>query len=312
MSVYTRINQQQLENFLLHYSLGEVVDFTGIQAGIENTNYAVSTTQGEFILTIFEVLTAKELHSILDLVKHLSRNDFPAPEPQVSKQGVFLNSFKDKPAALFKRLSGCSILNSSKEQCEQIGIQLARLHQCGKAFRFPRQNQKKLAGCQSVFQEIRPKLTKDDIVLLDSELNFQFSCTLPNLPQGTIHADLFMDNVLFHQGRISGILDFYNACTGYFLFDIAVTCNDWCVEKGAFNRQKFLSLLSGYQKIRMLNEDEKQYLTVFLRLAALRFYLSRLEHQLNPKVGDLTLEKDPFIFSQLLQYHRSNKMESMQ
>lgn len=305
MSVYTTINKHQLEKFLLLYSLGELIDFSGIQAGIENTNYAVNTTQGEFILTIFEKLSAKELPCFLGLLKHLGMNDFPAPEPQGSKEADFLNTFKGKPAALFNRLPGYSIVNPSVAQCKEIGIYLARLHLYGKHFGFHKQNSKNLVGCQSVFKEIRTQLAKDDIALLDSEFDFQSSCTLPNLPQGIIHADCFKDNVLFDQGRINGILDFYNACNDYFLFDIAVTSNDWCAENQAINQQKLQALLSGYQSIRQLTDDEKNYLSVFFRLAALRFWVSRLEHQLNPKTGELTLEKDPLVFRQLLEHHRS-------
>ena len=308
MSVYTCINKHQLEKFLLLYSLGELVDFAGIQAGIENTNYTVSTTQGEFILTIFEKLTAKDLPCLLDLLKHLGLNNFPAPEPQVCKESGFLNTFKGKPVALFNRLPGRSIVNPSIEQCEEIGVYLARLHLYGKQFSFHKLNSKNLAGCQSVFNKIRPQLTKDDIDLLDSELDFQSSCILPDLPQGIIHADLFKDNVLFDKGRVSGILDFYNACNDYVLFDIAVTSNDCCAENQSINQQKLLALLSGYQSIKRLTDDEIKYLPVFLRLAALRFWLSRLEHQLNPKTGELTLEKDPLVFRQLLEYHRSQTM----
>jgi homoserine kinase type II len=309
MSVYTSISRKELENFLLHFSLGELINFTGIHAGIENTNFAVSTTQGEYILTIFETQTAKELHCIFDLLLYLSQNNFPSPIPQACKKGVFLNTVKGKSAAFFSRLPGCSIDRPSIEQCEEIGIYLAKLHLYGKNFCMKKQDSKKLINWQSVFNKIKLKLAKDDATLLGSELNFQFSCTQLDLPKGIIHADLFRDNVLFYQGKISGIVDFYDASNDFYLFDIAVTANDWCVENNVINQQKLSALLLGYQTIRLLTDNEISHLSIFFRLAALRFWVSRLEHRLNPKSGLLTLEKDPVVFRRLLEYHRSNPIE---
>lgn len=304
MSVYTAISQQQLEGFLQHYSLGVLEQFSGIQAGIENTNYRVTTSQGHYILTIFESLTAQDLPCYLSLMAHLNQSSFPAPKPFQNKKGCFINYLEHKPATLFNCLPGQSIENPSTPQCIQIGEYLAKLHLISGSSDFYKLNQKSLIGCQQAFKKMQNRLSEDDAKLLNSELNFQSTYPLPDLPQGIIHADLFKDNVLFNQGRISGILDFYNACNDCFLFDIAVTCNDWCVENGSVNQQKFTALLSGYQQIRGLNVDEKTHLPLFLRLAALRFWLSRLEHQLNPKEGELTLEKDPLVFKQLLEYYR--------
>ena len=306
MSVYTTVSQQQLKDFLALYPLGNLISFKGIKDGIENTNYKVTTTQGNFILTIFESLTAKELPCYLLLLNYLAQIDFPAPNPQKSEKGQYLSTLIGKPAALFNCLSGYSIENPSHSQCEEVGAYLAKLHLCSDKHDFQKPNSKNLAGCQSVFNKIRSSLSKDEIRLLISELSFQASYSFPVLPQGLIHADLFKDNVLFNNGRISGILDFYNACNDYFLFDIAVTCNDWCIDNEIINQKKVEALLCGYSKIRQLNDDERKHFTVFLRLAALRFWLSRLEHLLNPKEGELTLAKDPLVFRRLLEYHRAN------
>jgi len=308
MSVYTLVNQRQLEDFLNIYSLGTLIHYTGIQAGIVNTNYLMATTQGEFILTLFESLTVKELPCFLLLLDHLCHNNFPAPQPQTCKAGHKLSSLNGRPAALFKRLPGQSIDSPSIVQCTELGEYLAKLHLCCKHYNINKQNPKNLAGSQSVFNKIKSQLSKDDIVLLNSELNFQSTYVLPELPRGIIHADLFKDNVLFERGRISGIVDFYDACTDSFLFDIAVTCNDWCVENETINQQKLNAFLSGYQKHRPLHDDEVKHLPVFLRLAALRFWLSRLDHQLKPKAGELTLFKDPLVFRHLLEYYRANTL----
>jgi len=305
MSVYTPINHQQLQDFLNLYSLGTLIDFSGIQAGIENTNYRISSAQGNFILTIFESLTAKELPCYFKLLNHLNQSNFPAPKPQSFKAENFIHTLLGKPAAIFNCLPGQSIEAPSIKQCSEIGKYLAKLHLLSASTNFNKTNSKNLKGCQRTLNKIKPQLTEQDINLLKSEFSFQSTILLPDLPKGVIHADLFKDNVLFYQGKISGILDFYNACNDYFLFDIAITCNDWCVDNELPNPQKIKAVLSAYQSIKPLSTDEKQLFMVFLRLAALRFWLSRLEHQLTPKKGELTLEKDPLIFKRLLEYYRT-------
>ncbi len=305
MSVYTPIYHQQLQEFLEPYSLGTLKRFSGIQAGIENTNYKVTTSQGEFVLTLFESLTAQELPPYLQLLNHLNQSCFPAPKPQAYGESIVINTLANKPAVIFNCLAGHSIETPSTAQCQEIGEYLAKIHLLSSSSGFYKQNSKNLKGCQQLFNRIKPYLSRQDIELLDSELSFQSLYQLPAIPKGIIHADLFKDNVLFHRGRISGILDFYNACNDCFLFDIAVTCNDWCVENEFVDQQKVRALLLGYQSIRLLNNDEKAHLTVFLRLAALRFWLSRLEHQLHPIEGELTTEKDPLVFRRLLEYHRA-------
>jgi len=308
MSVYTSISPRQVEEFLSHYSLGTLIHYTGIQAGIENTNYAITTTQGEFILTLYESFTAIEISCFLLLLNHLCQNNFPTPQPQIAKAGQTLSSLNSKPVALFNRLPGHSIVTPSILQCAEIGEYLAKLHLCSKQFNFAIQNPKNLAVCQSVYCNIKSQLAINDIALLDSELNFQTTYFAPELPRGIIHADLFKDNVLFEQGGISGTVDFYNACTDYFIFDIAVTCNDWCEQNDSINQQKLNAFLSGYHKIRPLLDEEIIHLPEFLRLAALRFWLSRLQHQLKPKAGELILLKDPLVFRRLLEYHRANTL----
>jgi len=309
MSVYTPIHLQQLQHFLNLYSLGRVLHYSGIQAGIENTNYRVTSSQGDFIVTIFESLSSEELSSYLVLLNHLNKSDFPSPKPYICSENNFINSLADKPAAVFNCLPGHSIERPSIDQCTEIGQYLAQLHMTSQSSGFDKYNLKNIIGCQQVFNKIKENLSGRDVELLTSELDFQLNYSVPDLPRGVIHADLFKDNVLFNKGSISAILDFYNACNDCFLFDIAITCNDWCIDNGAINQQKFKALLSGYQSIRILNDDEQKHLTFYLRLAALRFYLSRLEHQLNPKEGELVLKKDPLIFRSLLEYYRANSSD---
>jgi len=303
MSVYTAVNQQQLKNFLSHYSLGSLVDFSGIHTGIDNSNYAVETSQGKFILTIFETLTIEEIPCYLSLLNHLGEQEFPSPIPQSATNKSFIHTLQNKPAALFNCLPGSSIEAPSINQCTEVGEYLAKLHLLSKNTNFQQVNPKDINGCQSIFERISPYLSQDEITLLGSELNYQLNVSLPNIPQGIIHADLFKDNVLFQQEQMTGMLDFYNACTDYYIFDIAVACNDWCADGAMINQKKLAAFLSGYNKVRTLSTDEIDCLNVFLRRAALRFCLSRLDHQFFPKEGELTLSKDPGVFRHLLEYH---------
>ncbi len=307
MSVYTRVSSQQLEHLLSKYSLGTLVSFSGIQSGIQNTNYAVNTTQGQFILTIFESLTKQEIPSFLDLLHYLCINNFSAPSPQMDQAGRNIVAIKGKPAAIFICLPGQSVDNPSIRQCEEMGGYLAKMHDCSKNYNFQVKNTKDLPACQATFDKIRFSLNQYENSLLKSELTFQTEYLVPDLPKGIIHADLFKDNVLFYKGHISGVLDFYNACRGYFIYDIAIACSDWCTEEGVVNQKKINAFKVGYEKVRELTKDEGTHFTFFLRRAAMRFWLSRLEHQFNPKEGELTLVKDPTVFQHLLEYYIRNE-----
>lgn len=309
MSVYTTIDQEELEEFLLNYSLGEITKFTGIHAGIGNTNYVVNTRKSDFIFTIFEKQTEKELNQIFDFLTHLNKKQFPSPVPITNNNGSFLNRIKAKPAALFSCLAGTSIARPNAMQCREVGMYLAKLHLFGEGFSKQKLNSNDLTHWKSVFNRIKPHLAENEVNILASEFDFQLSNISSSLPKGVIHADLFTDNVLFHNDKISGIVDFYDASNDLFIFDIAVTANDWCEENKRINKKKLSALIEGYQRIRPLTVDEKNHLPIIFRLAALRFWLSRLEHQLSPKSGMITLEKDPQVFYHLLEYYRLNSVE---
>ena len=196
-------------------------------------------------------------------------------------------------------------------QCQEIGLQLANLHRCTKNYFFPVKNSNDLDWCKTLFNKIAAQLSATDRTLINDELLFQAANSSDNLPQGVIHADLFRDNVLFADNRIIGILDFYSACTGALLFDIAITANDWCCGDGDINHDKFAALLSAYERLRPLEQLEKQHLQTMFRAAALRFWLSRLEHELYPRPGEITQQKDPLIFRQLLQQHRQQNIANL-
>lgn len=304
MSVYTLVNRLQLEQFLIPYGLGKVTGFEGIKDGIENTNYFVTTTQGRFVLTLFESLAAGDLPLFMDLLTHLGNSEIPCPSPLPGRQANPLRVLNDKPAALFKRLAGAAIASPSILHCRQIGLHLARLHRSSQDYVFPVKNSRGLEWCQTVFAEIGPSLSPSDQALINDELHIQCQNRTVRLPRGVIHADLFRDNALFVDGQLSGLLDFYNASTDTLLLDIAITANDWCCDNGVVNPEKFTALISAYETLRPLEALERRHWPLMLRAAALRFWLSRLQHRLQPRPGEITQQKDPLVFRDLLEQHR--------
>jgi homoserine kinase type II len=305
VSVYTRINISQLKFFFDRYDLGSVIDFKGIANGIDNSNYFVETSQGHFVLTLFETLKLDEVPHFIKLLTRLINYRIPCPNPQFDKQSQAFRLLNDKPAAIFKRLSGNVIQNPTEQHCQQVGLQLAEIHDCTQDYEFPFTNPI-LTECWMLFDKVTEHLTAADRSLIKNELNFQTSHYPENLPKGVIHADLFRDNVLFDGDKLTGVLDFYSACKSELLFDIAVTVNDWCVDNGELNSDKVAELLAAYEILRPLESQEKQHWQTVLRIAALRFWLSRLVHQHYPRAGAIIQPKDPLFFRQLLEQHRSS------
>ena len=304
MSVFTPVTRPQLDQFFSAYALGVVLSYQGIKDGIDNTNYLVTTRQGHFILTLFESLTADQIAHFLTLLSHLGSHNLPCPRPQNDREMKLLHQLNGKPAAIFKCLSGSAIASPSILHCQEIGLQLASLHLCTQGYIFPIKNCTNLSGCKSVLQKISAHLSLADYELINDELSFQAENSPVNLPQGVIHADLFRDNVLFVGDRLSGLLDFYSACTDSLLLDVAIAANDWCCDNGIVNNKKFTALLAAYESLRPLEALEKQHWTILLRAAAFRFWLSRLEHQYYPRPGALTQQKDPLLFRGILLQHR--------
>ncbi|WP_340120918.1 homoserine kinase [Methylobacter svalbardensis] len=306
MSVFTRITRPQLDQFFSAYTLGEVISFEGITDGIDNTNYVVTTTQGSFVLTLFESLTFDELPYFLKLLAHLGKSSLLCPSPQSDRQKNALRQLHGKPAAVFKRLSGLAIATPSILHCQEIGLQLASLHRCTQDYVFPIKSGNDLSWCKTVLHKIDAHLSAEDRELIDDELAYQAQYGQAALPRGVIHADLFRDNALFVDDRLSGLLDFYSACTDTLLLDVAIAANDWCCDNGTVNDQKFAALLAAYESLRPLEPLEKQHWPTLLRAAALRFWLSRLEHHYYSRPGEMTQQKDPLVFRRILGQHRQS------
>lgn len=301
MSIFTTVPAESARRWLEGYALGELAGLRGIETGIENTNYFLDTEQGRYVLTLFERLDAATAATYLRLMAHLAQGGVPCPMPVADRQGKLLGQLEGKPAALVTRLPGRSLEAPTAEQCAQAGRLLATLHLAGRDFTEAIANPRGEPWRERVAAEVMPKLAEDDARLLREELAFQAGFRFADLPRGIIHADLFRDNTLFDDGRLSGVLDFYFACHGPWLYDLAIAANDWCVQAdGALDGERLQALLFAYHEVRPLTAIERGAWPVMLRAGALRFWLSRLYDDHFPRPGELTYAKDPAHFQRVL------------
>ncbi len=306
MSVFTRIEQDALAAFLAHYSVGALVSFVGIESGIENTNYFVSTDKGEYVLTIFETVSLSDLPFFLDLTAWLAEHAVPCAHPQRNKSKEYITSLHGKPAALVTRLYGASIVAPGPAHCAAIGQTLGSLHRVGCTFGPTRPNPRGPHWWRQTADRLKGRLVAEDEARLHEELRFQALYRFADLPRGIIHADLFRDNALFDGEHLTGVIDFYYACTDTWLYDLAITVNDWCsFDDGRLDFERAWSLVLAYQGIRPLTPMERGAWPAMLRAAALRFWLSRLADLHFPRPGELTHTKDPLVFRRILDARRS-------
>jgi homoserine kinase type II len=304
LSVFTPVTEGQLSGWLRNYSVGALTRLEPIAAGIENTNYFVTTDQGRFVLTLFERLPAAELPFYLELMAHLARHGIPCPAPIADQNDRYLSSLNGKPAALVTRLEGKSILQPSAANCSELGTLLARMHLAARSYGGYLENPRGPKWWRSAAAEVKPFLGAERAALLDAELTFQAQHRFPDLPRAPVHADLFRDNAVFKDGRISGVFDFYFAGVDCLAYDLAVCANDWCLVDPQRDRrldaQRTRALLGSYAAVRGLQPAERDAWPVLLRAAALRFWLSRLHDKHLPRPGELVKVHDPDHFGELL------------
>jgi homoserine kinase type II len=304
LSVYTTVTPDELSSWLTDYNVGTLADMRGISAGIENTNYFVFTSAGRYVLTLFEKLKASELPFYLELMAHLADHGIPSARPLPSRSGSLLGELNGKPAALVSFLPGKDIERPAPAHCAAVGTMLGRIHLAGQSYRNRMENPRGLSWWQSVLPEIVGFMPHEEATLLRSEVDFQSAHAFDGLPRGAIHADLFRDNALFEGARVSGVIDFYFACTDALLYDVAICMNDWCVEPdGRVDEQRASALLDAYCAVRPLTRAEPAAWPVMLRAAALRFWISRLYDYHLPRPGELTHAKDPAHFRRILEQH---------
>jgi homoserine kinase type II len=305
LSVYTPVSQSDLAAWLRNYSVGALEKLEPIKAGIENTNYFVTTTQGRYVLTLFERLPAAELPFYLNLMAHLARHGIPCPAPIADLADAYLGTLNGKPAALVTRLPGRSIEAPGEAECRELGLLLARLHLAGRSYPAYLENPRGPRWWRMAARDLQPFLDAVKRRQLEAELEFQAQRRFADLPRGPVHADLFRDNALFERGRLSGVIDFYFAGVDCLLYDVAVCANDWCLVDPAADRRldaaRTRAFLAAYHALRPFAPAEREAWPVLLRAAALRFWLSRLHDLHLPRPGELVHAHDPEHFRHVLE-----------
>ena len=308
MAVYTDVGFEELEGLLAGYDIGMPLTFKGIAEGVENSNFYLQTDRGAFILTLYEkrVRTA-DLPFFLGLMEHLAGHGLSCPQPVRSRAGAQSFFLKDRSGAIFTFLNGVSLRKPDTAHCGAAGRALAELHRAGTDFPLSRINALSLAGWRELAETTHARADAVERNLGEliagalSDLNRDWP---RGLPSGVIHADLFPDNVLFMQEKVSGLIDFYFACNDMYAYDLAVMLNSWCFESdGAYNVTKGKALIAAYQAGRPLDQDEQAGLPVLMRGAALRFLLTRLYDWLNPDPNALVRPKDPREYAKRLRFH---------
>jgi len=304
MAVFTTVSESELTTWLADYSLGQLLEMQGISSGIENTNYFVTTSNGRFVLTLFEILNADELPFYLNLMAHLARHGIPCPSPVANRHNQFLGLLKGKPACIVSRLNGKSTTIPNAMQCAAIGAMLGQMHVAGQSFSQIMLNPRGAAWRELTAPKVRPFLDADQASILDSEVALHALNDFSQLPQGVIHADLFRDNVLLEENNVGGLIDFYFACSDALLYDVAITVNDWCMNTDCtLDTECTQAFLRAYHSVRPMQDREQQAWKTMLRLAALRFWISRLFDKFLPRDGELVNTHDPQYFERILKNH---------
>lgn len=320
MAVFTPVHPSDIAEWIsADFDIGVVSTVRGIQGGIENSNFFLDTQKGnyqhEYVLTIFERLSAAQLPYYLELMRHLAEKGIPVPKPIANHAGSILFTLKGKPAAIVSKLSGASCMQPSPAHCAMVGNMLAKMQLAGADFAQHQPNLRSLYWWRETVPAILPHLNADQSNLLVDEMAFQESFfssdAYRGLPEGASHCDLFRDNVLFMgQGvemRLSGLFDFYFAGTDKWLFDLAVTINDWCfLEDGALDAYRMQALVDAYQSVRPLSPDELASMEAMLRAAALRFWISRLWDFYLPRDAQMLTPHNPSHFEQILRSRRQS------
>src|SRR3984893_6053892 len=312
MAVYTDVAAEEVAAFLSAYDLGDLLAYKGIAEGVENSNFLLHTSRGYFILTLYEKrVAANDLPFFLGLMEHLAARGLTCPQPVKNRKGEALGGLPGRPAAIVTFLDGMWIRRPSATHCAGLGHALAELHLAGADFRMRRANALSVQGWRALYETARTRADGVQAGLhaaIAAALDVLAKSWPRDLPQGVIHADLFPDNVFFLGDQLSGLIDFYFACTDTLAYDVAICLNAWCFESDhSFNVTKGRALLQAYGKVRPLRDAERAALPLLARGAALRFLLTRLVDWLNVPPGAMVRPKDPLEYWRRLRFHQAIK-----
>ncbi len=315
MAIYTKFNHNKIEEILLNYDLGKLNSFKGIEEGIENTNYSLLVNKKKFILTVYEKrVKPKDLPFFSSLMSYLNKANFKCPAPILNNKKNTITDFEGKKLMIVSFLEGKAKENLSPNNCNSVGIEIAKMHELTKDFNLKRQNDLSIKSWRNLFDDVKDRCTrihKDLPKLIEENLRDVEKNWPKNLPKGIIHADLFHDNIFFTQDKFNGVIDFYFSCEDFFAFEIAICFNALCFDGHAknlsFNVTKAKNFIDGYTSIRKLTDEEKNNIKVLSQGAALRFLLTRVFDALNTVKGAIVKIKDPMEYLKRLEFHKNSK-----
>ena len=304
MAVHTELSDLELKPLLDRYDLGKLITKTGITAGITNTIYRIKTNYGQYILVLFEELTREQLPFYIRLTDFLASANLPCARTIADREQNTIQVVRGKPAIICEYLIGDTLQQATPRHCAQVGKALATLHLRTMNYPERQENFRGEAWRDQTAMTLKGKLTESDWRLLQDELAFLRTQSMHNLPQGIIHADLFMDNVLFVKNQLTGLLDFYYACYGPLLYDLAITINAWCWQNQiGMDLENYNALVTAYRQHRTFTAAEIKQWPNVCRHAAMRFWLSRL-YDFHVNVTN----KDPKTYRAILAFHQSHAL----
>ncbi|MDC1093162.1 homoserine kinase [Pelagibacteraceae bacterium] len=315
MAVYTKLEEKDINNILSNYSIGKLKSFKGIEEGIENTNYYLLVDKKKYILTIYEKrVDPKDLPFFSDLMTGLNNKHFKCPVPIINNHNKTISDYNNKKLMIISFLEGKAKKILTPNDCKQVGIEVAKMHEITKEFKVKRNNDLSMTSWRKLFN-----LVKDQCVEIDKDLPKLIEANLvdveknwpKNLPSGIIHADLFTDNIFFYDEKFNGIIDFYFSCNDFYSFEIAICFNALCFDGQknnlSFNVTKAKNFIDGYSSIRKLLDEERENIKVLSQGAALRFLLTRVFDSLNTVEGAIVKVKDPLEYLKRLEFHKNSK-----
>ncbi|MBB3119137.1 homoserine kinase [Pseudoduganella violacea] len=306
MAVFTPVSLDDVGQWITQFPLGQATALKGIASGIENSNFFLSTEAGEYVLTIFENLSFEQLPFYLQLMRHLAQHGVLVPAPVANEQGELCVALHGKPASIVSKLEGSSQMAPQPVHCAAVGAMLAKMHLAGRDFPLRQPNLRGLSWWRETAPQLLPVISAAEASLLHDEMQFQEAfaagATYARLQAGPVHADLFRNNVMFDGERLTGFFDFYFAGCDTWLFDVAVTVNDWCIDldSGVLDAARVRAMLDAYHAVRPFTTDEQAAWQPMLRAAALRFWLSRLYDLHKPREAEILTPHDPTHFERIL------------